>query len=620
MTVTSSTPTAMGCGGSPTASRAAGRRSGWSGTAGPTTGCGRRTASTGCGSRCAAPGRSVDRAGALTSTRPRRGRSCCRSSRRSPGRYPALHESAPAASGAPRARASASCAPTSSPAQRGRPLPRPRGQPPRRLERPGRRRPGPAGHLHRRRAVRDRSGNEGTAPAVLPPVPGRSRASRASPCARSPPSRRSSLCAPASASRSSSTRGGALPLARPPRGHRARARRAAGGRARRCLHARRRRLGRLPAAAALRPLQRPRPVPRAGARAGAAARRRPGHQLARRRQGRRRRRRPARHARDRRARDVAARARRRPGLPATFADQTAPLLVFLDRARIRYDLTSDLALDRSRARAPPTARACCWPARCAGSRATLARRLRRYVEDGGQLASFGTDSLRRGVRVGPSRLSRPRSRRRPTRSARASTRSRARARAAGRFVPLTALADDAALGLLTGSDGVVDAFGRLEESQARGRRARGKVVDGARPGRHRRRARRGRGEGRAAARGAAGADRDAAREGRRRPRRAHRLAGARGPGSRGGADHAQHRRRAAPGHAARPLGAAAEDPELRHPQRRGSNSASPVRRQRGPVDRGGVELLDERPAPGSSSGPPYQSSAPWWRASIAPAR
>ena len=36
------------------------------------------------------------------------------------------------------------------------------------------------------------------------------------------------------------------------------------------------------------------------------------------------------------------------GLPATFADQTAPLLVFLDRARIRYDLTSDIALARSR--------------------------------------------------------------------------------------------------------------------------------------------------------------------------------------------------------------------------------------------------------------------------------
>ena len=43
-------------------------------------------------------------------------------------------------------------------------------------------------------------------------------------------------------------------------------------------------------------------------------------------------------------------------------------------------------------------------------------------------------------------------------------------------MPLTALADDAALGLLTGSDGVVDAFGRLEESQARPEARGGKVV------------------------------------------------------------------------------------------------------------------------------------------------
>ena len=46
------------------------------------------------------------------------------------------------------------------------------------------------------------------------------------------------------------------------------------------------------------------------------------------------------------------------GIPPAFAAETAPLLVFLDRARIRYDLTSDIALARSAAtRARPTARA-----------------------------------------------------------------------------------------------------------------------------------------------------------------------------------------------------------------------------------------------------------------------
>ena len=55
------------------------------------------------------------------------------------------------------------------------------------------------------------------------------------------------------------------------------------------------------------------------------------------------------HARRRRHRALAARVRRRPtGLPAGFADDVAPLLVFLDRRRIRYDLTSDLDLDLTR--------------------------------------------------------------------------------------------------------------------------------------------------------------------------------------------------------------------------------------------------------------------------------
>ncbi len=163
------------------------------------------------------------------------------------------------------------------------------------------------------------------------------------------------------------------------------------------------------------------------------------------------------------------------GMPATFADQTAPLLVFLDRARIRYDLTSDIALNRSR---DPRATdregvILAGPLRWVGR--SLARRLREYVEDGGRLASFGTDSLRRGVRVGSSRLTQPTQ---PTPTdpfgARLDPIRRPRTDADGPL-PLTALADDPALGLLTGSDGVVDAFGRLEESQPRQARG-GKVV------------------------------------------------------------------------------------------------------------------------------------------------
>ena len=123
------------------------------------------------------------------------------------------------------------------------------------------------------------------------------------------------------------------------------------------------------------------------------------------------------------------------GLPATFADQTAPLLVFLDRARIRYDLTSDIALARSRDPRATDREGVVLAGSLRWVPRTLARRLRRYVEDGGRLASFGTESLRRGVRVGaepplaPDAADADRPVRRAPRAARAPARRRARRRA-----------------------------------------------------------------------------------------------------------------------------------------------------------------------------------------------
>jgi hypothetical protein len=157
------------------------------------------------------------------------------------------------------------------------------------------------------------------------------------------------------------------------------------------------------------------------------------------------------------------------GIPPAFAAETAPLLVFLDRARIRYDLTSDIALARSRdPRATDRdgvilAGSLRWVPR------PLARRLRRYVDDGGRLASFGTESLRRGVRIGTRRLTQPTQ---PTPTdpfgARLEPVANPRTEDDGRTpLPLTALAEEPALGLLTGTDGVIPAFGRLEESVAR---------------------------------------------------------------------------------------------------------------------------------------------------------
>ena len=95
------------------------------------------------------------------------------------------------------------------------------------------------------------------------------------------------------------------------------------------------------------------------------------------------------------------------GLPEGFADEVAPLLVMLDRARIRYDITTDVALalsgdPRAGERAGVLfAGPSQWVSR------PLARRLREYVEMGGRVALFGTGGLRAGVEVGTTRLTRP---------------------------------------------------------------------------------------------------------------------------------------------------------------------------------------------------------------------
>jgi hypothetical protein len=86
------------------------------------------------------------------------------------------------------------------------------------------------------------------------------------------------------------------------------------------------------------------------------------------------------------------------GLPAGWSE-IAPLLVFLDRRRIRYDLTSDLDLDLTR-----NPRASDRPGVLfAGSERwisrPLAKRLRGYVTAGGRVALFGGDSMLRGVRL-----------------------------------------------------------------------------------------------------------------------------------------------------------------------------------------------------------------------------
>jgi hypothetical protein len=169
------------------------------------------------------------------------------------------------------------------------------------------------------------------------------------------------------------------------------------------------------------------------------------------------------------------------GIPDGLASQVAPLLVLLDRARIRYDLTSDLDLALSSGPRASDRPGVLLPAPVRWVTRPLARRLRRYVLDGGRIATFGAETLRRGVslRANPGEtagvLSRPTQ---PTAEDPFGA-TLLRPRDAGADPPaLEPLAGDATYGLLTGTDGLLEGFARMEESRPPepGGEARGRLV------------------------------------------------------------------------------------------------------------------------------------------------
>jgi hypothetical protein len=154
------------------------------------------------------------------------------------------------------------------------------------------------------------------------------------------------------------------------------------------------------------------------------------------------------------------------GRPAGLAGQVAPLLRFLDRNRIRYDLTSDLDLalsDSPRAsdrKAVMLAGSMRWVPR------TLARRLRRYVQDGGHLAMFGPETLRRGVTLKANDAESGGELLRPTQPS-AEDPFGARmdpVRRADAPQPISQLGGDPGYGLFTGTGGTLDGFSAFEES------------------------------------------------------------------------------------------------------------------------------------------------------------
>jgi flagellar hook assembly protein FlgD len=95
------------------------------------------------------------------------------------------------------------------------------------------------------------------------------------------------------------------------------------------------------------------------------------------------------------------------GLPADLVQRVAPLLAYLDRNGLKYDLTTDLALaDGVGPRLTGHTGVL-----LAGDETWLPtatqRSLVRFVRAGGKLATFGTDSLRRQVTLTKTQITRP---------------------------------------------------------------------------------------------------------------------------------------------------------------------------------------------------------------------
>ena len=154
------------------------------------------------------------------------------------------------------------------------------------------------------------------------------------------------------------------------------------------------------------------------------------------------------------------------GMPPGVAEDVLPLLVFLDRSRVPYDLTSDLALMLGEGPSASDRPGVLLAGAQRWVTAGYARRLRRYVVEGGRLASVGTESLRRGVVVARPAAEAPGRLRRPTQPIDRDPFG-ARLRPLRRLPPRTELrpitgTSDAPL--LSFWDGTLSGFGWAEES------------------------------------------------------------------------------------------------------------------------------------------------------------
>ena len=158
---------------------------------------------------------------------------------------------------------------------------------------------------------------------------------------------------------------------------------------------------------------------------------------------------------DRGGRVPLARAFAGDGLPPGFAHGEAPLLAFLDRLRLGYDLTTDVALARGQGPALSAYRGVVL----AGDERWLPGRLgdafRGYVRQGGRVLSLGTQSLARTARLDGATLVAPTG----------PARTDALGASMQRVAPLTAaglVVKTDRIGLFVGTSGVLTAFRRAE--------------------------------------------------------------------------------------------------------------------------------------------------------------
>jgi hypothetical protein len=87
-------------------------------------------------------------------------------------------------------------------------------------------------------------------------------------------------------------------------------------------------------------------------------------------------------------------------LPPRFNSETGPLVGYLDRGNLPYDLTTDLALARGEGPLLGEAPGVAFAGSALWLPEQLQLRLRDYVAGGGRVASFGADALRRTVTLG----------------------------------------------------------------------------------------------------------------------------------------------------------------------------------------------------------------------------